>query len=173
MAMESPGPTHELPPDDDEAGNSRRFVIAVVAAALGTIGCLVIVAFLLAPDVGGGTGAPSDVPGDQIAVLLYSDFHATLVVSPGRPGTNTIDLNVLSHTGSEPPALDGLTVTVKRAGTPGVPTAYEAEVISKEAGLWAVEAVSFSAPGDWEIGVAARLPEVEPELQTATITITQ
>jgi hypothetical protein len=171
--MDSPGPTHEPPLDDETAGSSRRFVIAVVAAALGTIGCLVIVAFLLAPDVGGGTGAPSDVPGDQIAVLLYSDFHATLVVSPGRPGPNTIDLNVLSHTGSEPPALDGLTVTVKRAGAPGVPTAYEAEVISKEAGLWAVEAVPFSAPGDWEIGVVARLSEGEPVSQSATITITQ
>jgi hypothetical protein len=168
--MESPGPTHEVPSDDERTGGSPRFVIAVVSAAVGTIGCLVILALLLAPD---GGGIPSDAPGDQIAVVLFSDFHATLVVSPGRPGTNTIDLNVLNHTGSEAPALEGLAVTVKRAGATGEPREYRAEAISKEAGLYAVEAVPFTAPGEWEVGVVARPEGGEPALQSATITIAE
>lgn len=154
--------------DTGGGGENRLFIAAVAAVIVATIGCLVLVGFLVAPDGGAGEGAAE---GDQVAVAVFPDFHATLVVSPGSVGEDTIDLTLLTHDGSAPPALDGLSVTVSRPVGGAEPVEYQAEPVPGTLGTYTVDAVSFSSPGEWDLAVRARPQGSEPVLQLVTISI--
>ncbi len=159
--------TEAVPPEGGGSGESRLFIAAVAAAIVATIGSLVLVGFLVAPDGDTGEGAAA---GDQVAVALFQDFHATLVVSPGTVGENTIDLSLLTHDGAGAPELDGLSV-VSRPLDGGEPVEYQAEPVSGSPGIYTVDAVPFSSPGDWELAVRARPQGSEPVVQAVTVSI--
>lgn len=158
-------------PRMETGGTLLRRVVAVEAvAALGVFG-------LTAALTGFDPGLPSEHRAEEMAPPSISasgsDFATTtrveLTVTPGTPGANTFEADVVDFDTGAPIAADDVVVHLTPLGRLDV----EHTILTLEQapdGTWAATGTELSLPGAWDalvqIGVGARTTEVPLTLVT-------
>jgi copper transport protein len=111
----------------------------------------------------GGTG------GEQTVELDLVDAIASLTVSPGTPGDNTITLVFGGVGGEPPPEFQEVSVSARLPAQEIGPLEFVAEPV--DGGTYVIENASLSLPGQWELRVEALIGDFDLLTETATIHI--
>jgi hypothetical protein len=152
-------------------GGGRRFALYWVAAFAALVGTVVLAVIVLGPDSTASVGTTEATgEGQQTAFALFDEFHATLIVTPGATGANTLDLILATHDGSGAPDVSEVTVTAALPSAGVEPRAYPAEPVAGSPGTYRVD-LPLSQPGDWELTLSVVPAGSEPVAETAIVPI--
>jgi len=152
-------------------GRSRWYAAYSIAALVGVLGTAVLAVVVLGPESNASVGTTdAAAPQQQTAFAFFDEFHATLIVTPGTAGENTVDLTLATHDGSGAPDVSDVTVAAALPSAGIEPTTYPAEPVADSPGAFRV-LVALPEPGDWELTVSVAGAGTEPAAETAIVPI--
>jgi hypothetical protein len=149
-------------------GNGR-YVLYAIAAVVATAATFALVVVLLLPDGDEGSAAPPSEAAPASGFVFFSEVHATVLVSPGTAGENTVDIAMATHDGSD---ANVSAVTVAVSDPSGTPAAeLPAEPVEGAAGTFRLSGVAIPTAGDWQFTLTVTGENAEPETASTAIPI--
>jgi hypothetical protein len=152
-------------PKDPLEASSLRFILFAAAAIVALMGTAVLAYVLLAPDAGDSSARPG------AGFVLLNQFHATIVVSPGAVGNNSVDITVGSHDEATPLTNTSVIVTPFEPGSDRPVGDFPGEPVPGSPGAFRIAGLSLPTAGDWSFTVVVSSPGFAPETGTTTIEI--
>ncbi|HSK17469.1 MAG TPA: CopD family protein [Gaiellaceae bacterium] len=107
--------------------------------------------------------------GEQTAEVDLIDATATVTISPGMPGDNTITLLFEGPDGGPPPDIEEVTVSARLPAQEIGPLEFVAEPTSGT--TWEIHNASLSLGGEWELRIEARVGEFDLLTETVNFDI--
>lgn len=170
--MEEEGNSETRQPADRRSATgrrSRRFAAYSIAAIAALLGTAVLAVVVLGPESNASVGTTeAAAPEQQTAFAFFDEFHATLILTPGTTGENTVELNLATHDGSGAPDVSEVSVAAALPSAGIEPTTYPAEPVAGSPGAFRA-AVLLPEPGEWELTVS--VAGAEPAAETAVVPI--
>jgi hypothetical protein len=155
-------------PDGDR---SLRFILYALATAVAVAATTALAIVLLVPGEDDGNAAPQPAEAAPAnGFVFFSELHATVLVSPGTAGENTIDVAVATHDGSDP-EVAALTVSVSDPAAGTALAELPAEPVEGAPGTFRVSDVSIPTAGDWQFALTVAGESAAPETQSTLIPI--
>jgi hypothetical protein len=170
--MEGTSATASRESEQAPAASGRKpYALLVLAILLALAGTVALAVVALGEDSSAGTTTTPAAPlQQQTAFALFDEFHATLILSPGKAGSNTLDLAFATHDGSPTPDFVEVTVTAALPSAGGEPVVAPAEPVSGSPGLYRAE-LALPEAGDWELTVSVAEAGSQPVAESAVVPI--
>jgi copper transport protein len=107
--------------------------------------------------------------GEQTVEVDLIDAVATVSISPGTPGDNTIEIVFEGPDGGPPPDFQEVSVSARLPAQEIGPLEFVAE--PAHGGMYVIENASLSLPGQWELRIEALIGDFDLLTDTVTIDI--
>ncbi len=134
-------------------GGRGRFIAYSVAAFAAALGTVVLALVIFAPESTTDAGAPGS-PQEATGFVLFEDYHATLIVSPGAVGENTVDVVLLRHDGGSDTGVSDVVLSLRQPLGGTVLGDFPAQPVAGSPGTFRVSGVSIPSAGKWEFGLS-------------------
>lgn len=150
----------------------KPYALLVLASLLTLAATVALIVVVLDDDSTAATDTttPAAAPAQQTAFALFDEFHATLIVSPGNAGENTVDIVLATHDGSPLPNLDDVALSASLPTAGGEPVVATVEPVADSPGTYRA-LLALPEPGDWALTLTIAAAGSEPVAETAVVPI--